>query len=87
MSEEVGEGELDSTLNLRVPSSKLPVIDRLAEIFAISGFRIQCPECESVIRWQRLRRPNRSELLRYLLNIAITDTEKLIEAKRYEGGE
>ena len=87
MSEEISGEEFDSTLNLRVPSSKLPVIDRLAEIFAISGFRIECPECESVIRWQRLRRPNRSELLRYLLNIAITDTEKLIDAKKYRGGE
>ena len=77
---------LDAEVHLLIPSDKLPIIDRLAEIFTISGFRVQCPECESIIKWERLRRPNRSELLRYLLNIAITDTQKLIEAKRYGGG-
>ena len=86
MGEEIDE-EFDSMLNLRISSNQFPIIDRLVEIFTISGFRVQCPECENIIKWQRLRRPNRSELLRYLLNIAITDTQKLIEAKKYGGSE
>ena len=79
--------KMNADIHLFIPSDKLLIIDRLAEIFAISGFRVQCPECENIIKWQRLKRPNRSELIRYLLNIAITDTQKLIEAKRYGGSE